>query len=357
MVSMEDLNQNPLSNDPDIQRANPPLNQAIQQVGTSPRSINPEVNTQPIPQIQPPPQSVGPQAAVAQSQPVVSVASANTEAIGNLDSKSNTKLFIVIGVVLAILLITLSLFFFVFSKSSKPSSANINTTRTTTTTTNNTQTPSTQPKLPAISTACLSTYNDKNLCQYFANLALSTVPHIEAFSDTSYYQGQAVGSAVTSTYETDGKGNSSYLFTQGEANITVGAIELNGNLYIKSPPQYNTWTELPSTTAEAQPGGYGTPPNINMTIAENSPGVTFKAGGTVSCDSLECYKYLVTNSSQPGIVQTIWFDNSNYLLRQWSYDTTQSPQAQSVDNNGGTPGSITTDTITYQPITITVPSN
>ena len=46
MVSMEDLNQNPLSNDPDIQRANPPLNQAIQQVGTSPRSINPEVNTQ-----------------------------------------------------------------------------------------------------------------------------------------------------------------------------------------------------------------------------------------------------------------------------------------------------------------------
>jgi outer membrane lipoprotein-sorting protein len=48
-------------------------------------------------------------------------------------------------------------------------------------------------------------------------------------------------------------------------------------------------------------------------------GITAIKDGTAACGKLTCYKYQIVNSAKPAVTQYVWFDNKNYLLREYTY--------------------------------------
>lgn len=181
-----------------------------------------------------------------------------------------------------------------------------------------------------VSSSCLATYHDANIC-HFSSLASD-------FNKTAYtasITGSQNGTSYTMTLESDGKGNTSTLITGSSSGSQINSIELNGKTYIESG---GTWLEYPAGSSASTAV---TNPTSNMNLGLGS-GVTFKNLGTVACGSLSCYKYQITDSSTPSSTQYVWFDTSSYKLREW----------QSTGVSTGT----VTMTVNYQPVTISAPS-
>lgn len=195
----------------------------------------------------------------------------------------------------------------------------------------NKKTPSTTPKTTGSAYAnCMAGYHDTKLCQFAA--------HYQPLAKSSYQATVSVtspqGTISNLVYSSDGKGDSEVTGTSDGQQLS--SIELAGNTFIKVSG--SDWIEYPSgaTNAPAQ-----TDPTANLDDSVAESNLSFQSLGTAACGSMTCYKYQISEHSQPDATQDIWFDTSAYLLRQWTYH--------------GDTGS-TSMTISYQPVSITAPS-
>jgi outer membrane lipoprotein-sorting protein len=180
----------------------------------------------------------------------------------------------------------------------------------------------------AVSSSCLSTYHDANIC-HFASFSTSFDKTAYTATITTTQQ----GTTSTLTMKNDGKGNTAMTGTSDGQQFN--SILLDGNTYIGSG---GTWMEYKSgSTAPTQSN-----PTSNMNIGVGTKGITFKNLGTDACGSQSCFKYQVTDAAMAGTTQYVWFDNSSYKLREWKYS----------DGSGNS----TDMTISYGAVTITAPS-
>lgn len=178
---------------------------------------------------------------------------------------------------------------------------------------------------------CLSANNnDRHLC----NFQKDYVP----ISQTSYTATVSVtspqGTVSNLTYSSDGKGNSQVVGSTDTQQLS--SIILGGNTYVKASG--SSWIEYPSGDANA-PAQFN--PTDTMDIGVGQSNLSYLYQDTEACGSLTCYKYTISDKTQPAATQTIWYDTTSYRLREWSYR--------------GTTG-LTTMNISYQPVTITAPS-
>jgi hypothetical protein len=222
-----------------------------------------------------------------------------------------------VGLVVLVLVIIGLVGWKIIGKNKTPSNSNGNSNTSTSSSSN------------GVSSSCLSTYHDNNLC-HFSDSSNN-------FSKTSYTATITEvqnGATSTMTLENDGKGNTKLTGTSNGS--TINSISLNGKTYIQNNGS-GPWIEY-STGSNAST----TDPTSNMNIGVGSSGITFKYLGTQSCSGLTCFKYSVADSVSPGATQYVLFDNSSYKLREWQY----------TDSSG----SSTTMTVSYGTVNITTPS-
>jgi hypothetical protein len=178
---------------------------------------------------------------------------------------------------------------------------------------------------------CLSkNSNDSRIC----NFEKSYVPVSQAAYTADVSVTSPQGTLSNLTYSTDGKGDSD---VEGASEgQQLSSIVLSGATYIKISG--SDWVEYSSGSKNAPAQ---TDPTASMNIGAGQSNLSYQYVDTEACGSLTCYKYNVSDKTQPNVTQDIWFDTASYKLREWSYH--------------GSTGS-TTMTISYQPITITAPS-
>jgi outer membrane lipoprotein-sorting protein len=178
-----------------------------------------------------------------------------------------------------------------------------------------------------VSSSCLATYHDSNLC-HFSESSTS----FNKASYTAKITEVQSGTTSTMTLENDGKGNTELNATSN--GQTINSITLNGDTYIENS---DSWIKYPSGASAAT-----TDPTSGMNIGVGSAGISFKYIDTQACGSLTCYKYQVTDTAAASGTQYVLFDNSSYLLREWLY----------TDTSGNT----TDMSISYGAVNITAPS-
>ncbi len=178
---------------------------------------------------------------------------------------------------------------------------------------------------------CLSANNnDQHLCNYQKNYApLSQSSYTSTVNVTS-----PQGVPSTLTYSSDGKGNTEVVGNSESQQLS--SIILSGDTYVKASG--SSWVKYPSGDANA-PAQFN--PTATMDVVVGQSNLTFENLASAPCGSLTCYKYAISDKTQSGESQTIWFDTTSYKVREWQYE--------------GSTGS-TTMTISYQPVTITAPS-
>lgn len=160
---------------------------------------------------------------------------------------------------------------------------------------------------------CNKLYSDKDLCKFAGNYN-PTSSYKATFTDTS-----KDGKTTNMTMETDTKGNSST--TTSENGKETGAfISLNGDTYMKDMTD-NSWIKYPKS-----PDTPATTPTTDMKIdfkneASKTPEqqISYKKLGKEACGNTTCFKYQVTDPSQPNTTSLIWFGTKDYQLHQWSF--------------------------------------
>lgn len=186
-----------------------------------------------------------------------------------------------------------------------------------------------------IKSACLKTYNDKDLCKFTANFSLETEPYKMVMTATSP-EGNS-----SSTILSDGKGNTSVVANTGGQETAYMSVDKN--TYMKDPSD-GKWIKYPATDTTAPKS---TSPASDIKFDTKSDGtpakdtITYKKIGKEKCGNQTCLKYQMIDSSQPGTTTYIWFYTSNYRMARYSTkDATSS----------------TDMTITYQAVKLTAPS-
>lgn len=193
-----------------------------------------------------------------------------------------------------------------------------------------TKTPSSDTSASAFGKCLSATNNDNRICNFEKDyVPLNQTQYTATVNVTS-----PQGTVSNLTYSSDGKGDSE---VDGNSDgQDLSSIVLGGATYIKVSG--SGWIEYTNgaTDAPAQ-----IDPTASMDIAAGQSGVSFQYADTEACGSLTCYKYTVTDASQSGVTQNIWFDTTSYKLRQWSFEGSTGSTEMSID---------------YEPVTISAPS-
>ena len=198
-----------------------------------------------------------------------------------------------------------------------------------TSSTNHNSTSSSSSTNTAIATSsCEATYHDATLCKF-----ASSSTSLDKTSYTASLNVAQGDTTSTMTLASDGKGNTKLSGTT--SGTTFNSITLNNTTYVQANGS-GPWIAYPSGTSAPTSN-----PTSNMDIGVGNAGITFKALGTQACGSMTCYKYQVMDSATPSATQYVWFDNSDYKLREWQY----------IDGS-----SSTTMNIAYGNVSIVMPS-
>ncbi|HSX15786.1 MAG TPA: hypothetical protein VLF40_03265 [Candidatus Saccharimonadales bacterium] len=174
----------------------------------------------------------------------------------------------------------------------------------------------------AKTTSCEATYHDANLCKFSANADVEKLGFKGELTSTD-----TDGKVVSMTVLSDGKGNTSIT---GALNM----VALDNVTYIETD---GVWYEYPAGDNSAKDSDPAS--NLNLVLGT---GLTYTPEGKEACGSRTCFKYALADSSQPSVAQTVWFDTSDYLLRQWKYID---PSTGTVDMS-----------LSYQSVKISKPS-
>jgi outer membrane lipoprotein-sorting protein len=203
-------------------------------------------------------------------------------------------------------------------------------------TTNTASTASTANNV-AVSSACLKIFNDKTLCSFAEHTNIDAIAYI---ANGTAIEG-TTGTQATFTVKHDTQNNSS--LTYSAAGAQMSEINFNGATYVQESGS-STWLEYTTSSLAAAAGVPNPVSNFELKFnSGNSNGYTAINDGTAACGNLVCYKYQIKVASQPNMTQFVWFDNQNYLLREYTY------------SNSST-GTSATITFSYSAVTITAPS-
>lgn len=192
-----------------------------------------------------------------------------------------------------------------------------------------TSTTSTKAKASVARTACMTKYNDKDLCAFQA--AMVTTP-LEKTPFQATLTVKQDGVTSTMTFAQDSKGNSKLTTTSGETQLNT--VLLNGVTYVETN---GVWIKYPATTDVPT----STNPTEDLSFAASFDSTKFAKVGTEACGSLTCTKYKIADNLMAGSTQYAWIDNKDHLLREWS----------ATDANSSTDMKIS-----YQAVSITMPS-
>lgn len=163
----------------------------------------------------------------------------------------------------------------------------------------------------AAQSACEKSINDKDLCKFASHTDIVKATYIA--TDTAV----TADGTTTMTIKADGKNNTDLVMSQNGV-VTSEYISLNGDTYVKTPDS-DTWTKYPASTSST-PTTTSPTSDIKVdssNITENNT-LGYKNLGKEACGSLTCFKYQVTDTTNPGSTQYIWFDTKDYLMRRWS---------------------------------------
>jgi len=180
--------------------------------------------------------------------------------------------------------------------------------------------------------ACMSTYNDSSLCSFEAASAASP---IDKTAYTATLTNNQSGSTSTLTFKQDGKGNTALTMTGGDVAGQFNTIEFGGSTYMQSD---GTWIKYPSGSAPTQTSD----PSTNLDFLSSLTSTKFTKVGTEACGDLSCLKYQISDNITPNATQYVWFDTSQYKLREW----------KSTDSTSGT----TDMKLSYGAVSISAPS-
>lgn len=186
----------------------------------------------------------------------------------------------------------------------------------------------------AAETACMTKYNDQDLCNF---IAVQTASPFDKAATVITMAGTSDGTATNIVIKSDGKGNTQTSMT-GDGQIYNG-IDLNGISYYQSETDgpwitYGASTDTTDTSTSSDSG--------LTDFIDSMDTTTYTKLGKEACGNLTCFKYQVVDSAEAaGSTLYAWFDTDEYLLRQFS----QSDASSSF-----------TMTIVYQAVTIPTPS-
>jgi hypothetical protein len=156
---------------------------------------------------------------------------------------------------------------------------------------------------------CMSQLNDSIYCKFAAAEAANPI-------DKSAFKATLTGSAggVTSNidFEQDKDGNTSMTMVAADTGKTQ-IINYKGVSYMKTSGQdtwikYGSSTNVPTTTED---------PTSDLSFMDSLLNIKLTSLGTEACGDATCYKYQFTDNLQKGATQYIWFDNQDYLLREY----------------------------------------
>lgn len=191
---------------------------------------------------------------------------------------------------------------------------------------------------PLVSSACQKVFNDSSLCAFAAHSNISTMAYNATGTSTS-----ATGSKSTFTVVNDGKGNTEVTYSNGGQLLT--SVTLDGNTYVQTGAG-GTWYEYSGSSLGSAQSVPNPTSGFNLNFTTSIPaGVSVSKVGTSACGNLTCNQYKVTDSSTPTTTEYVYFDTTNYLLREWTSNDTST--GVSVDLTFSYPSA---------PITIKMPS-
>jgi len=203
------------------------------------------------------------------------------------------------------------------------------------TNTSSTTTSATASK-PAISSACLKSFNDNSLCAFAEHTNINSQQYVATGTATT-----ATGATSTFTVQNDGKGNTEVAY--GSSGKQISSISLDGVTYIQEGAG-TTWLEYSSASLGQAAAAPNPTSGFNLNFTTTTPaGVTVTKQGTAACGALSCNKYKVVVAATPGATQYVYFDSKDYMLRQW----TSSDPSTGINVNL---------TFSYPSVTITKPS-
>ncbi len=186
---------------------------------------------------------------------------------------------------------------------------------------------------------CMTKYNDGVFCH--AAAVQSATPFDKVASIITMTTTDASNNPSTVTMSQDGKGNMSMTSTSTDG--TSKFITYGGHNYAQSPTD-GTWIDY-GGNASSQP----VDTTKDLSFLGSMMTVTVKNLGQQPCGNLTCVKYQISDSAQPATTQYVWFDTTNYLMREFQGTNT---------GQGDVAGTSTMDMkMSYQSVTISAPAN
>ena len=221
---------------------------------------------------------------------------------------------IIIAIIVIVLVVAGVIIWQVTKKSpSKPSSSITNSTATTSSTN------------PNISSACQKIFNDDKLCAFAEHTNIDTISYI---ANGTAYEGSN-GTKISFTVQHDSKNNSFLTYSKNGQQISI--INFNGVTYMQDGLN-TTWLEYTNSSAAASAGIPNPVGNFELKF-DSSTGTGLMAikDGTATCGKLTCYKYQIKDTSKPTTIQYVWFDNKDYLLREYSFNNSSTGASADIN--------------------------
>jgi outer membrane lipoprotein-sorting protein len=199
----------------------------------------------------------------------------------------------------------------------------------------NTQTNNAVVSNTALEKQCNDQLHNKDLCKFASNES-----QLDKVAFTATVTGSGSDGESVTIWSSDGHGNTTTVVTQSGKEVT-SMIYLNNTSYIKDYTD-GSWTRY-KTSNSATPKESNPTDEIKVDSSDltEKNTISYKSLGQEACGKLTCFKYQVTDTTQPSTTTFLWFDNGDYLLRRWQVND----------------GKNTSDmTMTYQAVAIKEPS-
>lgn len=202
----------------------------------------------------------------------------------------------------------------------------------------NGSTSTSQATVSDVYTQCMAKYNDGVFCH--AAAVQSATPFDKVASVVTMTTTDASNNPSTITISQDGKGNSSMMMTGSDGNNQF--VTYGGHNYAQAAGN-GTWVDYGADTS-SQP----TDTSKDLSFLGSMMTISIKNLGQQPCGNLTCVKYQISDSAQPTETQYVWFDTTNYLMREF----------QATNNAQGAAAASTMDMkMSYQAVTISKPAN
>lgn len=148
-------------------------------------------------------------------------------------------------------------------------------------------------------------YNDPDLCKFINAQAKQTKYEVTM-------TGTENGEESTSTFTIDGA-KTHMVIKAGDQNYNT--ITIDKTTYTKDPSDNKWWKQTTTDTADTSTADEVKfeAPSATASAEEKT---TFTKVGKEACGKLTCFKYTSVTGTDSGSTETLWFDDTQYLLRK-----------------------------------------